>query len=85
MSSYVKFKERECYKCGYKLDYYSFVLTSNHLKGDITFTRVMLHEIWMNDIFILECCWCFAGIPSPKSVLYRRSVNLPQCTGDCCG
>ncbi|KKL60078.1 hypothetical protein LCGC14_2208940 [marine sediment metagenome] len=30
---------------------------------------ILLHEIWINPMFLLECCWCFGGCPSPMAFM----------------
>ena len=51
-------KTRECYICGFNLNYINFIITI-HLSGKREmFTSELMWEIWSNPIFILECCSC---------------------------
>ena len=50
--------KRECYTCGRKL-YFTHLVYTFYMKHMEQFlTREILKEIWMNPIFILECCFC---------------------------
>jgi len=58
--------ERNCHKCGRKLYWLDFMFPHSdyariRIKKD--YGRVLMEEIWTNPVFVLECCWCFAGIP----------------------
>lgn len=65
---------RQCYKCEQTLYFRDFVQTvSSHGEMEY-FGFAFLEEIWRNPIFIIECCWCHAGIPSP-AVLQLRHIE----------
>ncbi len=62
---------RECYKCG-QLIYYTSFMDINTIRCVCTIVEkmldpILLHQIWINPMFLLECCWCFKGHISPHA------------------
>ena len=67
---------RQCYKCGQKLYFSGFVQTVT-LYGEMEYFGLdFLEEIWMNPLFVIECCWCFVGIPSPAALSLRSMERI---------
>lgn len=52
---------RRCYKCGRKIYYRGFYRKACFWNVPIGFEKELIEEIWENPMFILECCYCFAG------------------------
>ena len=60
---------RECYICGGKLYFINFINPLSIRKMKVLtedYGFELLYEIWTNPIFVLECCWCLAGVPRPN-------------------
>lgn len=60
---------RKCYKCDGELYFINFIYPLSLIKMKILikdYGFALLYEIWMNPMFILECCWCHEGVPRPK-------------------
>jgi len=68
---------RTCHKCGKSMNWMDFIAPLYYvdiLNQKKTFKEIgikMLQEIWKNDIFVIECCWCFKLKPSRSKVIMR--------------
>ena len=68
--------ERRCCSCGRKIYYRGFYKKACFWNVPNGLEREMIEEIWENPIFVLECCYCFAGLTReimPASI--RQSIN----------
>ena len=62
---------RECYVCGERIVWLFFALppfTEDRKDMLENFGFDLLLEIWLNPIFVIKCCWCFAGVPNPNVI-----------------
>jgi len=70
---------RECCECGDKMLWSIFMLPGSHKdrKGNLEkFGFDLLLEIWLNPIFVIKCCWCYAGVDNPNIVIdHERQAN----------
>ncbi len=59
--------KRECYKCGQLIFYDPFMFMNSRFEKMLD--PILLHQIWINPMFLLECCWCFGGRTSPMAFM----------------
>jgi len=51
--------KRKCCKCNKDIDFLEYMSVGME-SGTITLLGILLYkEIWINEIFIIKCCFCF--------------------------
>jgi len=74
----LEYKIRECYKCGKKMLWASFMIGWHNKVQRENFTHDELCEIWGNDIYIIQCCDCFFGKRSPLEEIERLANVIKE-------
>jgi len=63
---------RECCECGDKMHWTLYMLPPSHKSRENNLKKFgfeLLLEIWKNPIFVLKCCWCYAGVDNPHVII----------------